>query len=176
MPGGAVPSARMTRAARASARFPGVVASVADRVEARVDALLEQERTRWEQVDPALAGPIEALQSFVTGGGKRLRPAFCHCAFVGAGGDPDDPLVIDAAAALELVHTFALIHDDVMDGSDMRRGSDAVHRHFVREHVNARWRGPRSPMQSIRWRLRGTASWSTTRSTRATWCGRCAGC
>jgi geranylgeranyl diphosphate synthase type I len=131
----------MTRAARASARFPGVVASVADRVEARVDALLEQERARWEQVDPALVGPIEALRSFVAGGGKRLRPAFCHCAFVGAGGDPDDPLVIDAAAALELVHTFALIHDDVMDGSDMRRGSDAVHRHFVREHVNARWRG-----------------------------------
>jgi geranylgeranyl diphosphate synthase type I len=118
-----------------------VVASIADRVEARVDALLEQEQARWATVDAALVAPIEALRTFVTGGGKRLRPAFCHCAFVGAGGDPDDPIVVDAAAALELVHTFALIHDDVMDGSDMRRGADAIHRQFVREHVNARWRG-----------------------------------
>src|SRR3954470_8551014 len=123
----------MARTVRAAARFPGVVASVAARVEARVDALLEQEQARWARVDDALIAPLDALRSFVAGGGKRLRPAFCHCAFVGAGGDPDDARVIDAAAALELVHTFALIHDDVMDGSDMRRGADAVHRHFVRE-------------------------------------------
>jgi geranylgeranyl diphosphate synthase, type I len=70
-----------------------------------------------------------------------LRPAFCMCAYVGAGGDADDPIAIDAAAALELVHTFALVHDDVMDGSDTRRGYDAVHRHFGRRHVDERWRG-----------------------------------
>jgi geranylgeranyl diphosphate synthase type I len=127
--------------ARDSTRFPGVVASVANRVEARVDELLERERARWEAVDPALVAPIDTLRSFVVTGGKRLRPAFCHCAFVGAGGEPDDPQIIDAAAALELVHTFALIHDDVMDGSDTRRGRDAVHRQFIREHTNARWRG-----------------------------------
>jgi geranylgeranyl diphosphate synthase, type I len=127
--------------ARDSTRFPGVVASVANRVEARVDELLERERARWEAVDPALVAPIDTLRSFVVTGGKRLRPTFCHCAFVGAGGEPDDPQIIDAAAALELVHTFALIHDDVMDGSDTRRGSDAVHRQFIREHANARWRG-----------------------------------
>ena len=67
------------------------------------------------------------MRGFVATGGKRLRPAFCYCAFVGADGDPDDPRVVDAAAALELVHTFALAHDDVMDGSEMRRGNDSVH-------------------------------------------------
>src|SRR5262249_3379573 len=76
-----------------------------------------------------------ALREFVASGGKRLRPAFCFCAFVGAGGEPSDTTVIDAAAALELVHTFALVHDDVMDGSDTRRGNDAVHRHFIRRHA-----------------------------------------
>jgi geranylgeranyl diphosphate synthase, type I len=127
--------------ARASVRFPGAVESIATRVEARLTALLAGERARWEAVDPDLAAPIDALATFVTVGGKRLRPAFCHCAFVGAGGDPNDPLVVDAAAALELVHTFALIHDDVMDGSDTRRGADAVHRQFVMEHLRSRWRG-----------------------------------
>jgi geranylgeranyl diphosphate synthase type I len=73
------------------------------------------------------------------GGGKRVRPVICLATGEAAGAEPER--VLPAAAALELVHTFALIHDDVMDGSDMRRGSDAVHRQFVREHVNARWRG-----------------------------------
>jgi geranylgeranyl diphosphate synthase type I len=131
----------MTTSTRAPARFPGRVASIANRVEHRVEELLTRERDRWAAVDPALVAPIEALRVFVAVGGKRLRPAFCHTAFIGAGGDPDDDLVVDAAAALELVHTFALIHDDVMDGSDTRRGSDAIHRQFVREHVDARWRG-----------------------------------
>src|SRR5258708_2190309 len=73
--------------------------------------------------------------------GKRLRPAFCYGAFVGAHGDGDDPRVVNAAAALELVHTFALAHDDVMDGSDMRRGNESVHTRFARRHVRAGWRG-----------------------------------
>ena len=69
-------------------------------------------------------------------------PRSVICAFVGSGGDPTATRSsIDAAAALELVHTFALVHDDVMDGSDTRRNRDAVHRHFTRRHDDARWRG-----------------------------------
>jgi geranylgeranyl diphosphate synthase type I len=104
--------------------------------------LLAIEIERWESVDPALVDPLHSLRDFVAAGGKRLRPAFCACAFVGAGGTIDDPAVIDAAAALELVHTFALVHDDIMDGSDFRRGRDAVHRRFARQHEDASWRGP----------------------------------
>src|SRR5262249_25550028 len=127
--------------ARESVRFPGAVESIAGEVETRLAGLLAQERARWSAVDGELAAPIDALAAFVAVGGKRLRPAVCHCAVVGAGRDPHDPLVIDAAAALELVHTFALIHDDVMDGSDMRRGTNAVHRQFGNEHTDRHWRG-----------------------------------
>jgi geranylgeranyl diphosphate synthase type I len=77
----------------------------------------------------------------VRSGGKRLRPAFCHWAFVGAGGDPDAQIAIDAGAALELLHSFALVHDDIMDGSDRRRGEPAVHRAFIDQHEAAGWRG-----------------------------------
>jgi len=85
--------------------------------------------------------PIEALRRFVLDGGKRLRPAFCHWAFVGAGGDPADHAVVDAGAALELLHAFALLHDDVMDGSRLRRGRTTVHIDFAGRHVAASWRG-----------------------------------
>jgi geranylgeranyl diphosphate synthase type I len=130
----------MTSTQRA-APFPPALSTFATTVEARVCALLDAELDRWRRVDADLAAPIESLRTLVRAGGKRLRPAFCHTAFVGAGGTPDDDAVLDASAALELVHTFALIHDDVMDGSDRRRGLDAVHREFALRHHRSGWRG-----------------------------------
>src|SRR4051812_382484 len=100
---------------------PPSLGEVAKRVDARIDEVLSAEIERWTEVDAALTEPLVALRELVLAGGKRLRPAFCLWAFVGAGGDEDDPAVIDAGAALELLHTFALIHDDVMDNSDRRR-------------------------------------------------------
>jgi geranylgeranyl diphosphate synthase type I len=131
----------VTQTGRTDAAFPVALEPVATRIEARICALLDTEIERWRAVDGALAEPLESLRAFVASGGKRLRPAFCHCAFVGAGGEPADPVAADAAAALELVHTFALVHDDVMDGSATRRGLDAVHEDFARRHDDASWRG-----------------------------------
>src|SRR5579862_8115442 len=132
----------MAPTAARTAAFPQALDPVADRVETCIDTLLVTEQKRWAEVDAALGDPLDALREFVAAGGKRLRPAFCVCGFVGAGGSVDDPAVVSAAAALELVHTFALVHDDIMDGSEIRRGRDAVHRQFARQHEEAAWRGP----------------------------------
>jgi geranylgeranyl diphosphate synthase, type I len=120
---------------------PSSLLSIAGPVEARLRALLDAERSRWAAVDPDLVPPLDALAELLLAGGKRLRPAFCHWAFVGAGGDPGDPLLVDAGAALELLHAMALVHDDVMDGSARRRGVDTAHRSFARRHEDAGWRG-----------------------------------
>lgn len=114
---------------------------VAGPVENRLRDILESERSRWTAVDPALSEPFAVLDDFVLGGGKRLRPAFCHWAFVGCGGAADDPLVIDAGAAFEFLHAFALVHDDIMDGSATRRDADTVHVSFERRHADGDWRG-----------------------------------
>ncbi|MGH9190591.1 MAG: polyprenyl synthetase family protein [Acidimicrobiales bacterium] len=120
---------------------PPSLAEVAARVEARICALVGDELARWSKVDAELAQPFEALRTLVAAGGKRLRPAFCHWAWVGAGGDPGDARVVDAGAALELLHTFALIHDDIMDGSSTRRGTDTIHVQFEATHATRGWRG-----------------------------------
>ena len=120
---------------------PAALTSVADRVSVRLDGILADEVARWSALDPDLAAPVGALARLVLGGGKRLRPAFCHWSFVGAGGDPDDPQVLDAGAAFELLQVFALIHDDVMDGSATRRGTPTIHTQFGAEHARAGWRG-----------------------------------
>ncbi|MDP8987391.1 MAG: hypothetical protein M3N11_03485, partial [Actinomycetota bacterium] len=70
---------------------PSSLVDIAHRVEERVHLLLDAEATRWSAVDPDLRRLIECLTAFVDAGGKRLRPAFCHWAYVGAGGDAGDP-------------------------------------------------------------------------------------
>lgn len=124
-----------------SAAAPPTLVAIAARVEQRVQSLLDAERARWAQVDPDLLDPLDALAALVLAGGKRLRPAFCHWAYVGAGGGPDDPGAVDAGAALELLHTFALIHDDVMDGSPTRRSMETLHVRFEERHALDGWRG-----------------------------------
>ena len=65
---------------------PPSLASIAARVDARLDDLLIAERDRWTAFDADLAQPIEEIRRLVMSGGKRLRPAFCHWGFVAAGG------------------------------------------------------------------------------------------
>ncbi len=88
-----------------------------------------------EELLPGLA----AVNDLLTGG-KRLRPAFCYWGWLGAGGE-DCPQIMTAAASLELLHASALIHDDVMDASDTRRGQPSLHRQFETRHTRNRWRG-----------------------------------
>lgn len=118
---------------------PVGLSTVVRPVEARLRTLLELEQRRWTAVDPDLVAPLEVLTRFVLDGGKRLRPAFCYWAFVGAGGAPEDQRIIDAGAAFELLHAFALIHDDVMDGSSTRRGEPTVHVTFQDDHGRRNW-------------------------------------
>ena len=113
---------------------PQSLLDVASRVDKRLEALLAVERERWAKVDADLVPPIDEIARLVLAGGKRLRPAFCFWGFVGAGGDPTDELVIDAGAAQELLHAFALFHDDVMDGSLTRRGEPTTNAKFESRH------------------------------------------
>jgi geranylgeranyl diphosphate synthase type I len=115
------------------------------------DAVGEQIATFVDAQAPALAAmgpeldPLRELAGTLLQGGKRLRPAFCVWGHVAAAGLPDDvgtlgPL-LRAAASLDLLHVSALVHDDVMDGSDLRRGAPAAHRQFEGRHRSAGWLG-----------------------------------
>jgi geranylgeranyl diphosphate synthase type I len=66
---------------------------------------------------------------------------FCHWSFVGAGGGAADPKVLDAGAALELLHAAALVHDDVIDGSARRHGAPTVHVEQAELHRRRGWAG-----------------------------------
>lgn len=114
------------------------------RVGRLVQDLLEQEESRLTHIGADLGVLTEALIQFLASG-KRLRPAFCYWGWRGAGGDATDPALesgaLQVAASLEFLQACALIHDDVMDGSDTRRGQPAMHRRFANLHRGALWLG-----------------------------------
>jgi geranylgeranyl diphosphate synthase type I len=109
-----------------------------ERFDAALADFIDGQDPQWP--DGAPRGVLTTLRRFVLTGGKRLRPTFCYWGWRGAGGE-DAEGVITAAAALELFHAFALIHDDIMDGSDRRRGQPSVHRAFAELHTRSAWRG-----------------------------------
>jgi geranylgeranyl diphosphate synthase type I len=112
-----------------------------------VARFLDAQAPALEAMGPELR-PVRQLAGALLSGGKRLRPAFCVWGYVAAAGLPgraasaDDlaPL-LRAAASLDLLHVSALVHDDVMDSSDLRRGQPAAHRQFEAQHAAAGWLG-----------------------------------
>jgi len=102
-------------------------------------AFVDRQRPVLSAVGDDLAPMLTALDALLAGG-KRLRPAFCYWGWRGSGGQ-DRPEIFTAAASLELLQASALIHDDVMDGSDTRRGQPSVHRRFEALHSGSGWRG-----------------------------------
>jgi geranylgeranyl diphosphate synthase, type I len=110
------------------------------RVERVLAAFLARQRRRLTAIDEALVPVADALDAFVRQGGKRLRPAFAYWGYRGAGGTDSDE-VVATLAALEFVQASALIHDDVMDASDLRRGEPAMHRRFAGLHAAGGWHG-----------------------------------
>lgn len=85
-----------------------------------------------ENNNPAVENIFEAARYSLLAGGKRLRPILCIAAWDALGGDSSYEDVLPAACAIEMIHTYSLIHDDLpaMDNDDLRRGVATNHRVF----------------------------------------------
>jgi len=103
-------------------------------VEEELSIFLNRESAYLNSISSDLSPVSDSLTSFLLDSGKRLRPLFAYAGFAAAGGGLEKS-VTRAMAALELLQACALIHDDLMDGSDTRRGKPSIHRHFESVHV-----------------------------------------
>jgi geranylgeranyl diphosphate synthase, type I len=110
-----------------------------DAVQGTLADFLAAQTGSLDSIDPALGRFSRTARDLVLSGGKRLRPVFAYWGWRGVAG-PDEPVgpMLPAFAALELMHTFALVHDDVMDQSATRRGLPTAHRIFAGQHEHDR--------------------------------------
>ena len=145
----------LVRPAAASPRLSRQNQSYLRQVDARLAEVVHRLVQTWRhdlssETDPLAPMDIlldrdlpEMLRVLTMTGGKRIRPSMCFWGWVAAGGrgrDGEDH-VVQAGAALELLHIFALIHDDVMDESASRRGRPSVHTLAAQLHLHSAARG-----------------------------------
>lgn len=118
---------------------------VPDAARAALSSFIDSRRAEIDVIGGPVSSSLTHLESFVLGGGKRIRPLYAWAGFVGAGGlentDEDPAAVLNAAASLEFIQACALIHDDIIDASDTRRGSPTVHRAVEKRHTDNGWTG-----------------------------------
>ena len=118
---------------------PAALALIRAEVAAALERFLHRQRDVLAAIGDDLLPWLEVVGELLAGG-KRLRPAFCYWGWRAAGG-PQCAEIFTAAACLELLQASALVHDDVMDASDTRRGRPAVHRQFASRHLAAGFAG-----------------------------------
>lgn len=96
------------------------------------DALTDYFRRLFKRYPTAPPRLLEAIEYSLLAGGKRLRPALVMESCRACGGGESSQAALAAAAAMELVHTFSLVHDDLpaMDDDDLRRGRPTNHKVF----------------------------------------------
>lgn len=108
---------------------------------ATLDGFVAEQAHRLAPLGPDAERLVAAAREAVSGG-KRLRAAFCYWGFRSVLDEvPDRPALLRAASSLEILHASALVHDDLMDASDTRRGRPATHRAFADAHHRHRWSG-----------------------------------
>ena len=116
-----------------SSEQKATLTSVRSAVEEELSIFLNFEGAYLNSISSDLSHVSNTLTSFLLDSGKRLRPLFAYTGFAATGGLLEKP-VVRAIAALELLQACALIHDDLMDASDTRRGKPSIHRHFESIH------------------------------------------
>src|SRR3954451_24906090 len=110
-------------------------------VRAALATFVDEQEERLLPLGPDARRLVDAARVSVVGG-KRLRAAFCYWGFRAVTAEvADEPALLRAAAALELLHASALVHDDYMDSSDTRRGRPATHKAFEALHRREGWTG-----------------------------------
>ncbi len=120
-------------------------------VQEQLEDFCEERRNEFSAISPDLTTVVDYTQSLLAGG-KRFRALFCYWAWAGtlSVAEPQQnpeqlakssQSMVGIAAALEMFHAAALVHDDLLDQSDTRRGAPSVHKRFEALHQKSGWGG-----------------------------------
>lgn len=121
-----------------------VITALRSAIDGEISAFLDEAGSYIKGIGPELDPVADEMRSFLIDGGKRFRPLLGAIGSIAVTGVQPDQATIKAATSLEFLHACALIHDDLMDGSDTRRGNPSIHRRFETMHRKANLAGASS--------------------------------
>jgi geranylgeranyl diphosphate synthase type I len=100
------------------------------RFDPKISAYFDTAEANAQKEDTLITEALKHVRHLTLAGGKRLRPA---CMFYGylAGGGTDEEAILETAVSIELLHTFLLVHDDIIDRDDVRHGTSTLHRRYA---------------------------------------------
>lgn len=106
-------------------------------VNTRLETYLAEKHAEAQEISPASLELVDAIAALTMRGGKRLRAGILAAGYRAFSPDGDLKHTVDAAAAMELLQSYLLIHDDWMDGDEERRGGPSAHVALAQQHADA---------------------------------------
>lgn len=91
-----------------------------------LEEYFQRKKKESKKIDELAVDSVNLIRKFVMGGGKRIRPALVYYGFLAAGGEDSDKIV-KASMGIELIHSFLLMHDDIIDRDNLRHGIETIH-------------------------------------------------
>lgn len=114
--------------------FSEWLSSVRERVDAHLSEYLDAKVDEAKSLSPDSLELVDGVRSLTMRGGKRFRPVVLEAAFLAVSANDAETITTPAGAALEMLQSYLLIHDDWMDQDDERRGGPAVHAMYRESH------------------------------------------
>jgi geranylgeranyl diphosphate synthase, type I len=112
--------------------FKKELSTLKEQIDAEIRTYLDSVIAEAEKTDVFVVSILKHFKKTILSGGKRIRPIMMYWGYVGAGGK-DKKEIIKASISIELIHAFLLIHDDIVDRDDLRRGQKTIHAKY-RDH------------------------------------------
>ena len=130
--------------------FFELLARVRREIDTRLSRLFAEKLDEAARLGADVVALMEAVRDLTMRGGKRFRPALALAAYLAIDDEADETPALEAGVALELLQTYLLVHDDFMDGDDLRRGGPAVHV-MLERHFASRSKGQASAILAGDW-------------------------
>lgn len=130
--------------------FRELLLRVRGEIDERLSRLFASKLSEAERLGADVLALMESVRDLTMRGGKRFRPALALAAYLAIDEEADQTPALEAGVALELLQTYLLVHDDFMDGDDLRRGGPAVHV-MLERHFDSRSKGQSSAILAGDW-------------------------
>ncbi len=102
------------------------------RIDPKIEAYFQGKIEEAYKEDPLVGEALEYVKTIIMAGGKRLRAALLYYGYLGAGGTEEEK-ILDTAVSVELIHSYLLIHDDIMDRDALRHGVATLHEYYAKK-------------------------------------------